>query len=740
MDFFKSFAQSSKTQKNQPGFRRITQMWLVAGFSMLVSANVPLARAQEITDPQDIGTVSRTYSIPVAPNATRSGPLSTTASEYRFPATIDPDIIGDRLTEIWAVVYRPAYLSRRPHPVIIFLHGNHATCGFGSNPRIDDNIQYSSTGTCPSGYVVVPNHRGYDYLAERLASWGYVVVSINANRGINASSGIEEDAGLNLTRGRLILKHLQLLSLWNTAGGTPDSLGVDLRGKLDFNNLGLMGHSRGGEGVRAAYNLYRDADSPWPSRIPNKVRFKGIFEFAPVDGQTSRILNADGTPWNVLLPECDGDVSDLQGVKPFDRMLNIINEYPATQKSTYTVWGANHNYYNTQWQTSDSDFCLNHEPIFTPGLSVGSAPQRLTGLVSLLAFMRGHIPGSLGFNPIFNRNFNPQFALPKAVTSVTRVDRGYTSSPSATVTRILEDFDQPTGTSSAGIPNVASNINITHDLVPEHDQSLRAGAISWSRAGKDVYFQTNVAPAGRGISISRYKTLDLRVENQEYSATSTDFKVALVKADNTLSRPVSIRRYVNLRGPVGGPGGTHRMLQTARISLSDFDVNPIKVRGVRLIFDRTERGSIYVANIRLSSINELGKGGYFLPESESALVNQSFLAQEQPTVITDGNRIISIRRKVYAATLRSSQSGVEIEVGSNQPFPVRNELPVLRIGKREFMLSRYPSNGDTKRLIFTLSEKDFAQVSSGEDLSVQYGRGKSTLRWSFGSINKSRLE
>lgn len=742
MVLFKNFMQSLKVKKKQLQYRRITkQMWLLAGLSVLVSVNVPLTRAQEITTAQDeIETASRTRPMPVAPNATRSGPLSTTASEYRFPATIDPDIIGDRLTEIWAVVYRPAYLSPHPYPVIIFLHGNHATCGFGSNPRIDDNSEYSSTGTCPSGYVVVPNHRGYDYLAKRLASWGYVVVSINANRGINASPGIIEDAGLNLTRGRLILKHLQLLSTWNTAGGTPNSLGVDLRGKLDFNNLGLMGHSRGGEGVRAAYNLYRDAGSPWASRIPNKVKFKGIFEFAPVDGQTSRVLNADSLPWNVLLPECDGDVYDLQGVKPFDRVLNIINENPATQKSTYTVWGANHNYYNTEWQTSDSDFCLNHQPIFTPGLSVGSAPQRLTGAASLLAFMRGHIPGSLGFNPIFNQNFNPQFALPTVVTSVTRVDRGYTSSPSSKVTRILEDFDQPTGTSSAGVPNVASNINIFHGLVPEHDDSLRAGAISWSRAGDDVYFQTNVARVGRGINISRYKTLDLRVENQEYAATSTNFKVALVQADGQLSRPVSIRRYVDLRGPVGGPGGTHRMLQTARISLSDFDVNLTNVRGVRLIFDRTERGSIYVANIRLSSISELGKGSYSLSESESALVNQAFLAQEQPTVITDGNRIISIRRVVYAAALRSRQSGVEIEVGSNQRFPVRNELPVLRIGKREFLLSRYPDNGDTKRLIFTLTDQDFAQVSSGEELWVQYGRNKSTLRWSFGSINKSRLE
>jgi hypothetical protein len=179
-----------------------------------------------------------------------------------------------------------------------------------------------------------------------------------------------------------------------------------------------------------------------------------------------------------LLPECDGDVYNLQGVKPFDRVLNIFNENPTTQKSTYTVWGANHNYYNTEWQTSDSTGCKNHNPIFIPGPSVGSKAEQQTGLVSLLAFMRGNIPRSWGFNPNFNQNFNPQFALPEAVTAITRIDRGYTSSPNAAITKVLDDFNQPTETSSAGFPNLASNITIVNDVVPEHDPSFRAAAIS----------------------------------------------------------------------------------------------------------------------------------------------------------------------------------------------------------------------------------------------------------------------
>ena len=71
----------------------------------------------------------------------------------------------------------------------------------------------------------------------------------------------------------------------------------------------------GGEGMRAALAQYRDAGSPWPARIVSPVNFDGLFEIGPVDGQTHRILNAPSLPWLVVLPGCDGDVSDLEGVK-----------------------------------------------------------------------------------------------------------------------------------------------------------------------------------------------------------------------------------------------------------------------------------------------------------------------------------------------------------------------------------------------------------------------------------------
>ena len=370
-------------------------------------------------------------------------------ADYRLPAAIDPDIAQDITTEIWATLWRPSSLGNAPHPVIVLLHGNHGTCGrfdAALKVRIDDRIDYTDTGKCPSGYVVSPSHRGYAYLAEALSTAGFVVVSINANRGVNGAAGGADDFGLNLRRGRLVLKHLQLLSQWNRQGGAPASLGFEVRGKLDLAHVGLMGHSRGGEGMRAALALYADPGSPWPARI-GPVGFKALYEIGPVDGQTPRTLNALGVAWNVLLPYCDGDVTTLEGIRPFERMLLATAEPARLPKATFAVYGANHNFYNTEWQSSDAFGCSgrDNKPLF-PQLG-GSADQRQTALSSLVPFMRAYVARTP--RPALAALLDPATPLPAALAAITRVDRGFTDTPDKRIEVRIQDFASPAGSRCA---------------------------------------------------------------------------------------------------------------------------------------------------------------------------------------------------------------------------------------------------------------------------------------------------
>ena len=682
----------------------------------------------------------------IAPDATGPGPNATTSSEYKLPASIDPDVATELPTELWARVYRPVNLSGAPHPLLVFLHGNHATCGRyeGAGPgRFDINVQYTFTGTCPPGYVVVPSHAGYSYLAERLASWGYIVVSINANRGVNAAPGIAADRGLNLRRGRLILKHLQRLSEWNAAGGAPASLGFDMQGTLDFAHVGMLGHSRGGEGVRAAYNQYRDPGSIWPARI-GPIGFEGIFEIGPVDGQTSRILNADGTSWNVLLPMCDGDVFNLQGVKPFDRMMLIRTEVPATPKSTFTVWGANHNFYNTEWQLSDSPGCLGHKRLFDHLL--GSPDQRATALASVLAFFRGHV-GPVA-DPSFVTLFNPQFDFPSSVADVTRIDRGYSDSPNAAVTRIFDDFDQPTGFNSSGASNTASNVTVTHGGIANHSAQQRVAQIAWKAPGSETYFQSNWTAAGQGQSAKGFKTLDFRVARQcgdpacsrtdSQWLASTSFSMRLVGADGKLSNAIPISNYLTLTGPVGGlvtfvGSSPHPILQTIRVPLAAFGNGPIvgNLRGVRFTFDDTKADEIFIGNIRLSTVSGVNAAPFFAP---GTLAGDDSVTGDSATK-TDVNQIKSLRQVTQA----DGATDVEIELTSNREMLPQGALLVLRIGEQDFTTGRYPQTGETGTVTFTLSAQEFAALQDGAPVTVQYGEGHDDAGWRFGRINKGQL-
>ncbi len=93
-------------------------------------------------------------------------------------------------------------------------------------------------------------------------------------------------------------------------------------------------------------------------------------------------------------------------------------------------------------------------------------------------------------------------------------------------------------------------------------------------------------------------------------------------------------------------------------------------------------------------------------------------------------------RQIAASPLLQGRPAIEIEVRSERAFPARDELTVLRIGSREFLLSRYPESGDTHVLIFTLSADEFAATSAGDPVVVQYGRGEQLDRWYLGRLDK----
>ena len=656
--------------------------------------------------------------------------------EYKLAAKIDTTVRSELATELWGQVWRPD--ASGPFPLVILLHGNHSTCGkFDATlgARLDDNSQYTRSGTCPAGYIPAPSHLGYAYLAADLAQRGYVVVSINANRGINAADGISGDFGLNLVRGRLVLRTMQELARWNAGTATPPpSLGFGMLGLMDFSHVGLMGHSRGGEGMRAAVAQYRDAGSPWPQRI-GPVTFEAIFEIGPVDGQTDRILNAPDVAWNVILPGCDGDVSDLEGVRPYDRMLLKGAETRHFNKSSLEVFGANHNFYNSEWQFSETSDCQGQRKLFPD--HPGSEAQQKTAAVPFRHFMLAHV----GAEKIRDqaRIFDPSFQLPLNLTAITQYARNYRASLMAGSSFTIDDFSNATGTSSNGVANAASGLNLYRhgDAGFSHDLVQRAASVKWKGSGG--FLQLNAVLPNAPLDVSAFSTLGFRIAlkcfgklcaNPTDPTGDVDFSVALAMADGAFSAAVALKDYAVVRRPVGtlvfDVFENKTVLQTVRIPLGDFaDADLSRMVGVRFTFDKTTGSTIYLANVSFEAA-EAGPGG--LPPPRAATPDVA-VVKPPPA---DVNVIAALRTTRLTEGQRVGEAAVEIELKSSRAFPVTDSLPVLTLGKARFRLSRFADDAQ-HGLIFTLTAQEFEGVVDGADAGIRIG---SAPAWRFGALRK----
>ncbi|WP_367607379.1 alpha/beta hydrolase family protein [Legionella sp. W05-934-2] len=673
------------------------------------------------------------------PNASLPGPYSVSMGEYHLPAQIHEDILDDRETELWANMHFPNNLENATNkiPLIILLHGNHSTCGFGHNPHVDSNCSYTYTGHCPPSFQVVQNHKGYDYLAQHLASWGYAVVSINANRGITCGDSIRGDSGLNLARGRLVLKHLSQLYQWSQQDNKPKDINLEdsqspILHQLDFSNVGLFGHSRGGEGVRAAYNLYRDSESPWIEKIPT-LSIQAIFEVGAVDGQTSRILDAKDIPWIQLIPLCDGDVSDFQGRYPFERMLLDGEESNVAQKSLYQVWGANHNYFNSEWQTTDNRYCPDNIRIYDPS-DIGSEKQQLIAKSAVLAFFKSHLGNDQ--NDQFNQHFNPLVPISPEIASITQIDRDFTPTPAASDYLSVDEFDKPTGINHSGLDNEDYQIQIRHDYLdfnwgePDYLKHPQRGAIiQWMQSDDQPFFKAIFANPGEGVNIEAYATLDIRLARKisrlNFTPT-TNFTLQVEDGSGQLSNAIALSDYVKINGPVD----EEPILQTVRIPLSAFqNINKQTIRAVKFTFNKSATGAIYLANIRFHK--QVGMGGL---ESSLPPFKQTF-GQKAKSKLTP-NRLVSAKLnqltllKSSQKTLKGhSKEGYEIRLKSQVPFDAIDSLPVLQIGNQTFTLSRYPDKNNLKEIAFVLTKQQYQQLNRTIAPVLKYGK-----QWQFRPI------
>jgi hypothetical protein len=551
------------------------------------------------------------------PDPGTPGPLPVTREEYDFGDTAFSPTDFPGPVELRASIHYPTNLPAGPYPMIVFLHGRHATCFKGGSQL----LQWPCT---TNGSQPIPSYKGYDYVSEVLASHGYVVVSISAN-GVNAVDNFVFDLGA-LARAELIQKHLDILNGFNTTGGAP--FGNKFVGKFNMSQIGTMGHSRGGEGVVRHYVLNNSLGAPYG--------IKAVFPLAPVDFNRFVVNNA---ALDVLLPYCDGDVSDLQGVHFYDdARYNVPGD--RAPKHYMLVMGANHNFYNTIWSPS-SPFpgAANDWLAFVPGghsdSQCGSgknsqrlteAQQRGTGLAYMSAFFRAYVGGESQFIPILTGDAPPP---PSAQTSNLFVSYHAPDDPELRfdINRLLNDASLTVNTQGGAVTQTAlTPYELCGGDAPQPQRCLPdqpnarqphttpsarspLGGLSQLKTGWNNFTGNykNDLPAALG-NVSGFQAIQFRVsvnfaDARNFADLAQDFRVVLTDASGS-SASVRVSDVSSaLLFPPGEVGPVPKvMLNTVRVPLSAFGgVNLHAVRSVQLAFNERLQGAVLITDVAFAS-------------------------------------------------------------------------------------------------------------------------------------------
>ena len=548
------------------------------------------------------------------PDPGAQGPLAVTREEYDYGAQAFRPAGFPASVELKASVHYPTGLPGGPYPVVVFLHGRHATC-------------YRSTSAtlrwpCMSNEQPIPSYQGYDYISQVLASHGYIVVSVSAN-GINAYDNNVTDLGMQ-ARAELVQRHLGQWNTFNTTGAAP--FGTKFVGKVNLQRVGTMGHSRGGEGVAKHFLHNQSLGSPYGVRA--------VFPLAPVDFNRPVVNNA---ALSVILPYCDGDVNDNQGVHFFDdARYNLAGDTGA--KHTIQVMGANHNYYNTVWTPGLFPAGTADDWGYTTGGSLdahcgtGAGNKRLTAaqprgtaLAYISAFMRAYVGGEAQFLPYLTGE-----AAPPASAQTTNLHVSY-HAPAATrrdVNRLLTSTNLTTNT----LGGATTQSGLTpHDLcggdspqpqhclpltqattrqphtVPSARATTKRGLSQLRTGWSALATYTNDLPLG-ARDVSGFQALTFRVsvnfaDSRNSANAAQNFTVLLTDGAGNTSGALVGNHSAALFYPPGSVGPVPKvLLNTVRIPVSAFSgVNLSDIRSVQFRFDQNLTGALLISDVAFAS-------------------------------------------------------------------------------------------------------------------------------------------
>lgn len=168
-------------------------------------------------------------------------------------------------------------------------------------------------------------HHGFDYVIERLNYEGYRVISLNISDIYHSPEDVDGE-------------------IENVIKAVNETLKYIKKSKSDFGDikvLSFVGHSRAG------FHVLKIADD-----LGKKgYIIENILSIAPyvMDWENLSFPDIETT---IIVPEFDGDVSDLDGYKLYDEGAKINRK--SLLRCIY-LYGGNHNFFSTEMLNDDSE-------------------------------------------------------------------------------------------------------------------------------------------------------------------------------------------------------------------------------------------------------------------------------------------------------------------------------------------------------------------------------------------------
>jgi dienelactone hydrolase len=372
-----------------------------------------------------------------------------------------------------------------------------------------------------------------------------------------------------------------------------------LASHIQFNNIGLIGHSRGGEAVVKIAGA--------PDLIPPGCVIKSIISLAPTDMYDQADL-MQNIPYFVLYGSRDGDVTGDRvvpirnsGFSLYDRAKNH------SEKSMAFVYGATHNGFITGNTTSELK-ALGGEftrSFYDKKIILEDAPQQYMAKAYMNAFLRMTLRGQAIWKPLFTGELKPRSLGPannKGIFLQYQAADGQRKS--------IDDFEPPSSSDWRSnligtVDGVLDSINeeflsANHSNSPHQTRGLQ---IKWKSDNKLVFH----LPPGHN-NIAAYKYISFRIARGLRSTQSLEeLRVELRDANKMVYAKTNSNLYPGFIIPAPdiriNDNFSKEALMTVRIPLGlfpDTAINRSDIKSIAFVFPKGS-GELALDNVEFTN-------------------------------------------------------------------------------------------------------------------------------------------